>query len=152
VEFEVGQHVLLKIHDLKMLDGLTPHFNTKYTRPYEILHKLHPNVYTMKLPSNFVSHLTFHILKLKSLLCDGHKLNWIQKVWLEVNAIEHKLAAEIKGIFCARQTHLKSKKYLVKYKGCHHKEAMWMKPTHLNHVLEMVNKFESKRVTNLGWK
>jgi hypothetical protein len=80
VEFEVGQHVWLNIQDFKMLDGLTPRFTTKYVRPYEILHKLHPNVCIVKLPSNFVSHLTFHVSKLKSFLCDGQRLDWKQKV------------------------------------------------------------------------
>jgi hypothetical protein len=65
-----------------------------------------------------------------------------KKVRLKVNAIEHKLVAKIKGIFHTRQTHLKSKKYLMKYNCYHHKEVVWMKPTHLNHLLEMVNKFE----------
>jgi hypothetical protein len=46
------------------------------------------------------------------------------------------------GILHARQTHLKGKEDLVKYKGCHHKEAMWMKLVHLDHLFEMVNKFE----------
>jgi hypothetical protein len=46
------------------------------------------------------------------------------------------------GILHAKQTHLKGKEDLVKYKGCHHKEAMWMKLAHLDHLFEMVNKFE----------
>ncbi len=45
---------------------------------------------------------------------------------LHVDAIEHKLAIEIKGIFCTKQTCLVGKEYLVKYKGCHHKEIMCM--------------------------
>jgi hypothetical protein len=50
------------------------------------------------------------------------------------DAIEHRLVAKIKGIFHARQTQLKNKEYLVKYKGCHHKEVMQMKLVHLNHL------------------
>jgi hypothetical protein len=60
----------------------------------------------------------------------------------EVDAIEHKLVAKIKNMLRARQTHFKGKEYLVKYKGCHHKEAMWMKPTHLDHLPKMINKFK----------
>jgi len=59
-----------------------------------------------------------------------------------VDAIEHKFVIEIKGIFCMKQTHLRNRECLVKYKGCHHKEAMWMKFTHLDHMLDMVAKFE----------
>jgi len=59
-----------------------------------------------------------------------------------MDAIEHKLIVKIKGIFCAKQTCLKGKEHLVKYKGFHHKEAIWMKPIHLNHLPEMINEFE----------
>jgi hypothetical protein len=77
---------------------------------------------------------TFHVSKLKLFLSDDQKPNQKQKVRLKVDAIEHKLIVEIKGIFHARQTCLKSKEYLVKYKGCHHKKTVWMKPTHLDHL------------------
>jgi hypothetical protein len=39
---------------------------------------------------------------------------------------------------------------LVKYKGCHHKEAMWMKHVHLDHLPKLVNKFEQDM--NLEWR
>jgi hypothetical protein len=52
IELEVGQHVWLNIQDFKMSDGFAPCFITKYIGPYEILHKLHPNVYTLKLLVN----------------------------------------------------------------------------------------------------
>jgi len=58
---------------------------------------------------------------------------------------KHRLEVEIKSIFRTKQTFLRSKEYLVKYKGCHHKEAMWMKFAHLDHLSEMVNKFEQER-------
>jgi hypothetical protein len=40
----------------------------------------------------------------------------------------------------------------VKYKGCHRKEVVWMKLTHLNHLLKMVNKFEQEWGRELGVK
>ncbi len=142
VTFEVWQHVWLNIQDFKMPDELTPRLIEKYVRPYETFHKSHPDMYTLKLPINFVAHPTFHVLKFKLFLWNDQKLNEKQKVWLEVDAIEHKLTTEIKGIFCAKQTCLKSKEHLVKYKGFHHKEAILMKLIHLNHFPEMVNEFE----------
>jgi hypothetical protein len=51
-----------------------------------------------------------------------------------VDVIEHKLAIEIKGILHAKQTHFKGEEYLMKYKGCHHKEVIWMKPIQLDHL------------------
>ncbi len=112
---------------------------------YEILNKLHFDVCTLKLPTNFVAHSTFHILKLKLFLHDEHRPYQKQKVQLNVDAIKHRLVAKIKNIFFARHTCFWGKKYLVKYKGCHHKEVMWMKPTHLDHLLDIVVKFEQER-------
>ncbi len=96
----------LNIQDFKMLDGLAPCFIAKYVRPYKIFHKLHPNMYTLKLLVNFVAHLTFHVSNLKLFLHDEQRLDRKQKVQLNGDAIEHTLTVEIKGIFQARQTHL----------------------------------------------
>jgi hypothetical protein len=70
MEFEVGEHVLLNIWDFKMPDGPALCFIVKYVRPYEILHKSNFDVYTLKLLTIFVAHLTFYISKLMLFLCD----------------------------------------------------------------------------------
>jgi len=67
-----------------------------------------------------------------------------------VDAIKVKLVVEIEGIFHMRQTCLRSEKYLVKYKGYHHKETVWMKAAHLDHLLDMVAKFEQERGHKFG--
>jgi hypothetical protein len=61
-----------------MPNGLAPCFIAKYVRPYEILHKQHLDIY--KLLTKFVSHPTFHILKLKLFLHDEQRLEQKQKV------------------------------------------------------------------------
>ncbi len=66
--------------------------------------------------------------------------------------IEHRLATEIESIFCTRQICLKGKEYLVKYMSYHHKEAIWMKLVHLDHLPEMTNKFEQEWGHELGVK
>jgi hypothetical protein len=60
--------VWLNIWDFKMHDGLTPCLIAKCVRSYETFHKSHPNMYTPKLPTNFMAHLTFHVSKLKLFL------------------------------------------------------------------------------------
>jgi hypothetical protein len=54
------------------------------------------------------------------------------------------------NIFCAKQRCLKGKEYLVKYKGCHHKKAIWMKLAHLDYLFKMVAKFEQEKGHTLG--
>jgi len=67
MEFEVGEHVRLNIRDFKMPDGLALCFIANYAWLYEILHKSNFDVYTLKLLTNFVAHLTFYLSKLVSL-------------------------------------------------------------------------------------
>jgi hypothetical protein len=63
-----------------MPNVLAPHTIVKYEGPYEILHKPHHDVYTLKFLFNFVAHPTFHISKLKLFLRDEQKLNHKQKM------------------------------------------------------------------------
>lgn len=130
----------------------SPTFHYQVCGAYEISDKLHLDMYTLKLWTNFVTHPTFHILKLKLFLHDDQGPDWKLKVWPKVDAIEHRLVAKIGGIFYIKQTQLRSKEYLVKYKPCHHKEAVWMKPNHLDHLPEMVNKFAQEWGHELGVK
>jgi hypothetical protein len=69
-----------------------------------------------------------------------------------VDAIKHELVVEIKSIFHTWQTCLRDKKYLIKYKGYHHKEVVWIKLTHLDHMLNMVAKSKHGRGHKLGVK
>jgi len=65
--------VWLNIRDFKMSNGLAPHVIAKYVGTYEILHKPHLDVYTLKLLANFVAHPTIHVSKLKLFLYDNQK-------------------------------------------------------------------------------
>jgi hypothetical protein len=69
-----------------------------------------------------------------------------------VDAIKYRLVVVIENIFHTRQTCLKGKEYLVKYKGYNHKEAMWMKCIHLDHLLDMVAKFQQENGHKFGVK
>jgi hypothetical protein len=63
----------LNIWDFNMPKGLTPYFIAKYARFLKFLHKPHPDMYTLNLPTNFVAHPTFHVLKLKLFMCDEQR-------------------------------------------------------------------------------
>jgi hypothetical protein len=52
-----------------------PTFHYQVCGAYEILDKLHLDMYTLKLWTNFVTHPTFHILKLKLFLHDDQGLD-----------------------------------------------------------------------------
>ncbi len=59
-----------------MFDGLAPCFTIKYVGSYEIIVKPHLNVYMLKLPTSFVAHSIFHVLKLKLFLRNENRPNW----------------------------------------------------------------------------
>jgi hypothetical protein len=69
-----------------------------------------------------------------------------------MDAIEHRLATKIKGIFHVKQMCLKGKEYLIKYKGCHHNKIVWMKPAHLDCLSNTVAKFKQERGHEFGVK
>ncbi len=66
--------------------------------PYEIVAKLHLNVYKLKLLTSFMAHLVLHVSKLKVFFWDEKKLNPKQKMWLEINAIDDRLVSEVYNI------------------------------------------------------
>jgi hypothetical protein len=49
-----------------------------------------------------------------------------------------------------KQTKHLGKQYSVKWKGYNQKEATWVRPSHWDHLLEMVDKFEWERKHELG--
>jgi len=81
----LGNTYGLNIWDFKMPDGLTPHFIAKYVALYEILHKSHFNVYTLKLSINFVAHLTIHVSKFKFTIKDQTGNKRCGRKWMLLN-------------------------------------------------------------------
>ncbi len=57
--------------------------------------------------------------------------------------IEHKLVSEIECILGVRQTKQVDKQYLVNGNGATQRE--WVKQSHIDHLLEMVDKFELEK-------
>jgi hypothetical protein len=57
IQFEIGDLVMLNIHNFKMPEALAVCFIPKYARPYRVMHKPHLDVYTLLLPTTFMAHL-----------------------------------------------------------------------------------------------
>ncbi|GKF83337.1 hypothetical protein Tco_0244993, partial [Tanacetum coccineum] len=70
LEFEVGDHVLLKVSPWKSVvcfrkKGLAP----RYVGPFEILERIGPIAYRLRLPEELIGvHDTFHVSNLKKCL------------------------------------------------------------------------------------
>nr|GEV82151.1 putative reverse transcriptase domain-containing protein [Tanacetum cinerariifolium] len=74
LKFEVGDQVLLKVSPWKgvMLFGKKGKLAPKYVGPFEILERIGPVAYMLRLPKELSEvHDTFHVLKLKKCLADA---------------------------------------------------------------------------------
>lgn len=98
IEFEVGDLVWLNIKNFKMLKTLANRFIPKYMGPYKIIRKPYPNVYTLQLLMMLVTHLIFHVSKLKPIHEDKKEKDRKHAHHPWFNLIEHKLVGEAKCI------------------------------------------------------
>ncbi len=95
----------------------------------------------------------FHVSKLKSFKASNDKRPERKHEYDKgFNLMEHRITIEIECILDAKQTRRCGKKYLIKWKGCHPKEAQWVSLSHLNHLPKMVQKFEMEKRHELGHK
>ncbi len=88
IQFEVGDLVLLNIHDFKMPEALAAHFIPKYVGPYKVTHKPHPDV-CMLLATTFVAHPTFHVSRLRSFKANDKRPKRKQKYHQRFNLMDH---------------------------------------------------------------
>ncbi|GJW42596.1 putative reverse transcriptase domain-containing protein [Tanacetum coccineum] len=75
LEFEVGDQVLLKVSPWKgvIRFGKKGKLAPRYVRPFEILEKIRPVAYRLRLPEELSSvHDTFHVSNLKKCLADAN--------------------------------------------------------------------------------
>ncbi|GJY64960.1 putative reverse transcriptase domain-containing protein [Tanacetum coccineum] len=75
LEFEVGDQVLLKVSPWKgvICFGKKGKLEPRYVRPFEILERVSPIAYRLRLPKELCSvHDTFHVSNLKKCLVDAN--------------------------------------------------------------------------------
>jgi hypothetical protein len=97
-------------------------------------------------------HPTFHVSKLKSFKANDKRLERKHEHHKGFNPMEHRITTKIECILSVKQTQRCGKQYFIKWKGCHPKESQWVSLSHLNHLLEMVEKFEMEKGHELGRK
>jgi hypothetical protein len=104
IKFKVGDLVMLNIHNFKMPKALATLFIPKYARLYKIMHKPHPDLYTLLLLTTFMAHPMFHASKLKLFKVNNKKAKRKQEYHKGFNLMEHQLAAKINCILGTKQT------------------------------------------------
>ena len=79
IEFQVGEHVLIKVKPKKrsLKSGSCANIAPRYCGPFEILSTVGPMAYKLALPPNLKFHNVFHIYVLKRYVHDvTHVINW----------------------------------------------------------------------------
>jgi hypothetical protein len=79
IEFNVGEHVFLKVKDKKssLKLGSFPKITTRYCGPFEIPERIGPIAYMLALPASMCIHNVFHVSLLKKCVPDAnHVIDW----------------------------------------------------------------------------
>jgi len=79
LEFQVGDHVYLKVKDRKssLKLGNCAKLAPRFCRPFEILARIRHVAYQLALPANLRIHNVFHISLLKKYINDPtHMIDW----------------------------------------------------------------------------
>jgi hypothetical protein len=79
-DFEVGEHVFLKVKERRILIrlGCFPKLVVTYYGPFEILEKIGPVSYMIAFPASMRVHNVFHVLLLNKYVSGpNHIIDWI---------------------------------------------------------------------------
>jgi hypothetical protein len=93
---------MLNIRDFKMPEALVICFILRYVGLYRVMHKPYPDVYTLLLPTTFVTHPTFYVFKLKLFKANDKIIERKQEYHKGFNLLEHRLAVKIECILGAK--------------------------------------------------
>ena len=125
-EFEVGDKVFLKVtpQRSRLKLGKSRKLSPRFCGPFEILKRIGPVAYELKLPDDWRIHNVFHVGLLRKYVSDpNHVLPGLPKA-----APEGELLAEPERILKVDTQHLRNRsfqRFLVKWKDYPDDEASW---------------------------
>ena len=145
VKYGMGQKVLLNVKNFTLPKGLTPKFMSKFAGQFLIVERVFKDVYKLELLPEIKVHPTFHVSLLKPFKEDTLWLDRKQVIRPPPNLVGDHLEYEVEGILKCRNHKHKGKEYLVKWRGYHEKEAIWVAARKMVHAKEIVECFEKTR-------
>ena len=126
-EFEVANWVFVRLQPYKQLSLRQQEKNKlspKFFGPHQIIRKISPVAYELKLPNKSQIHNVFHVFSLKTHLGQHQSA----QTTLSTLDEEGKLVLEPEAIINIRERRLCSriiKEYLIKWKNCLEEDASW---------------------------
>lgn len=139
VVYEEGQKVWLNVKNFTLPEDLTPKFIAEYTGLFVIEKWLFEDVYKLMLPMEMKVHPTFHVSLLKPYHEDTLRPECKQVLRPTPELVGDHLEYEVEGILKCKNTKKKGKEYLVKWRGYHEKEAIWVEAKHMTNAKVNIN-------------
>ena len=120
IEFSVGDKVLVNAKQLSddyERNRESRKLNVRWLGPYEIIQKISPVAYKLKLPTNSKAHNAFHVSTLKPYFEQDDELDRPEAVIEDRYEVDYIITDRI---------HKKKKQYLVKWAGYSEAESTWI--------------------------
>lgn len=147
-EFEEGDLVLINLHSLQLLQGFVGRGRKllpRFEGPFEIIGKVSPVAYRLRLPASFQGHLVINIAHLEpyhTLIesrTDRPKLSNTRRSFDELEEFEVERIIESKIVKGPRGCQVR--KYQVRWKGYEPKYDTWETKRNLKNVPEALRDF-----------
>lgn len=137
IPFQVRDKVLLNLKDYQHTERA---LQLRYERPFEIVEKLSPVMFKLKLPSNFCTiHLVFRASKLATyneLTIKGQQVNSPEPTLIKSDE-EWKVEQILQ-----ERTISKKKQYLIRWKGFRREHNTWEPEDNLENAKEILQKWK----------
>ncbi|KAK1785180.1 hypothetical protein P4O66_018599 [Electrophorus voltai] len=140
--YRPGKRVWLSAKDLP-LHGYTRKLTPRYIGPFKVLHHINPVSYRLALPPSLRVHPTFHVSRLRPVLCSVGPSNP-----LGPSMVDDAPAYMVQRLLDVRRIH-GGVQYLVDWEGYGPEERSWVPARHILDR-ELIRAFWRDRVAGLG--
>jgi len=144
VTYQVGDFVLLNSRNITLdVESRRPSkkLQSRYIGPFEIIEKMSPVNYKLKLPDTMKIHPVFHVSLLQKYLKNTEEFPNRQIPPPPVEQVEGQEEYEVEKVLDHRVRYGKDE-YLIKWKGYANHDATWEPVEHLQNAQEAIQDFE----------
>ena len=139
--FKVGQKVWWNVKNFALPQDLTPKFMAKFAGPFLVVKQMFDDAYKLVLPPEIKVHPVFHVLLLKEYFQDSVRPECEQVLRHVPELVGNHEEYEVETILNKRKLRSRDTEYLVKWRGYHVKEAIWVPSSDLENTKKAVQDF-----------
>jgi hypothetical protein len=151
-EFAVGDQVIINIHALKLLrnlEGVGKKLLARYDGPFEILEKISPVAYRLRMPASFGTHPVLNIEHLEAYSASPPEFGTRPTKNLSRDDFETLPEYEVEGIVDEKWSKTRGGKrqklYRVRFSGYSPNYDEWLPRRNLKNAPEVLRAWENRR-------